>query len=465
MLVLTVYIARMLLKNENFDTRDFTVFIARKQWVSNILRPLLELCDKEDSGLAMNCAGLALVLVRRMSDKTLQVLADHKGKKRAKKVQATSSEPSEPTSLPEGADAADNEKNKSIALSDSEAEDERSVDQQRLNNARDQLSALLSFKEALCSSKCNEAITNAFRDFWAAEQVQTTEDSKLGVAICLSYFRRILAISPDPTFSSPGEIIQHRDIHHQYIVQLRMLLSVVPGICSDLRRSYHDDWLADVIHIIYFVLQSYEADDMFLVWKSQGIIAEFATLINSEEVEAEDESAAPKSSAIAVPAALQQKYSQKTLTKGLLSSTLAAESNKRAAVMSKLSAHNRFNRFSATYKQPLFNNPTPPPVSSNDDLFDEMNGLPPVFDNSTSNTVNVGGVAAAAELIKALPADAIFLRDVFGQASDNIPQAKTKRNRRNITFVQVSPFIAYLPFPNLCCCRATPTCPAHMLKA
>lgn len=39
---------RTLIKNENFDTRDFTIFIAKKNWVRSILRPLLELCAKND---------------------------------------------------------------------------------------------------------------------------------------------------------------------------------------------------------------------------------------------------------------------------------------------------------------------------------------------------------------------------------------------------------------------------------
>lgn len=43
-----VRISRALILNENFDTREFSIFIANKRWVRNILRPLLELCAKED---------------------------------------------------------------------------------------------------------------------------------------------------------------------------------------------------------------------------------------------------------------------------------------------------------------------------------------------------------------------------------------------------------------------------------
>ena len=35
----------------------------------------------------------------------------------------------------------------------------------------------------------------------------------------------------------------------------QLLLSVIPGVCSDLLRGYHNDWLGDVILIIYFTLR------------------------------------------------------------------------------------------------------------------------------------------------------------------------------------------------------------------
>jgi len=42
----TIY--RALISNENFDTRNFSIFIAHKGWIKHILRPLLELCAKDD---------------------------------------------------------------------------------------------------------------------------------------------------------------------------------------------------------------------------------------------------------------------------------------------------------------------------------------------------------------------------------------------------------------------------------
>jgi hypothetical protein len=35
----------------------------------------------------------------------------------------------------------------------------------------------------------------------------------------------------------------------------QLLLSVIPGVCSDILRGYHNDWLGDIILIIYFTLR------------------------------------------------------------------------------------------------------------------------------------------------------------------------------------------------------------------
>lgn len=80
-----------------------------------------------------------------------------------------------------------------------------------------------------CSELCNQAITNAFRECWAREQVQTSEETKLGAARCISYLRRILSIAPHSEWSTPAEILEARSIHTRYVVQLRV--STVVSLC------------------------------------------------------------------------------------------------------------------------------------------------------------------------------------------------------------------------------------------
>jgi hypothetical protein len=70
--------------------------------------------------------------------------------------------------------------------------------------------------------KANEAIINAFKEFWLKEQQLSTPETKLNIAICLGYFRRILSISPHPLWSSANEILSHKSTHNKYIIQLRV---------------------------------------------------------------------------------------------------------------------------------------------------------------------------------------------------------------------------------------------------
>ena len=127
------------------------------------------------------------------------------------------------------------------------------------------VAALLTFKDALSNFDANAAISNAFRTFWLQEQQLqqqvvmregfNSEENKQGVAICFSYVRRLLAIRPHAQFSTEGEHINYKLSHHRCIVQLRCVLSVIPGVCSDILRNYHDDWLSDILLIIFYCLQ------------------------------------------------------------------------------------------------------------------------------------------------------------------------------------------------------------------
>jgi len=145
---------RELLQNENFDTRDFTIFIANKQWIKNILRPLLELCAKDDSMLAMRCCGLALVLVRRLSDESQKIIKQLSSKTRKASSQDLQANEEEK-------DLQDKDKDKDIGHGKESGTDANAQSvvaaaaaQKRAINVQQQLSALLSFKEALCSGEC-----------------------------------------------------------------------------------------------------------------------------------------------------------------------------------------------------------------------------------------------------------------------------------------------------------------------
>lgn len=116
----------MLKDNENFETKDFTIFISKRKWVANELRPLLELCSEDlidgssDKDLAMRCCRLVLVLIKRMRDTTEKALAIEAKLRMGKETKE------------EGIERYNRQS-------------------QSKSNAMEQLLALLSFKEALCT--------------------------------------------------------------------------------------------------------------------------------------------------------------------------------------------------------------------------------------------------------------------------------------------------------------------------
>ena len=156
----------------------------------------------------------------------------------------------------------------SISIYTQEREFERNWLEKRkkeIENAKEQISALLSFKEALCTPRVGMAISVAFREFWRKEQLAlqdngglgggSNEDDKQNLAICFGYIRRMLAIDANPTYSSSGDLVSNRLSHFRFIVQMRQILSTLPGILSDLLRPYHNDWLTEVLLIIYYAMQ------------------------------------------------------------------------------------------------------------------------------------------------------------------------------------------------------------------
>ena len=182
--------ARVLLRdNENYNTRDFTLFVASKKWMKSELVPLLEL-SVDDRDLAMRCCKLALVLIKNLRDNAQKAL---KTEVKAIKGKETKEEGKE--------------------RSDKEMKVKK--------NAQQQISALLSFKEALCTEKCGISITNVLASALEKEREEQRDETKLDVATCYSYIRRLLQIDAMPNCSSPGEILMARSVHNKMVLTIK----------------------------------------------------------------------------------------------------------------------------------------------------------------------------------------------------------------------------------------------------
>ena len=89
-------------------------------------------------------------------------------------------------------------------------------------NAMDQVSALLSFKDALCTEKCIRAITLIFFDSLQKESTATRETSKEDLATCISYLRRMLSIDALPNISPVAESIASAAVHNRFVYYSRV---------------------------------------------------------------------------------------------------------------------------------------------------------------------------------------------------------------------------------------------------
>lgn len=202
-------------KNENLESRELTIFIARQKWISSQLSHLMELCSKDDNVTVIRCCQLLIFLMKRMRKQSLDAL--NFGTKVKKSIEETDLTPEEAAAIKE-ADKALNDKKK---LS---FEKQLAI----LQNAKEQLQAQISFKESLCSISCIQAIVNTFRIAWAKwnNEEFDIEDKKgiKDVLICIGFVRRVLAIDTHPKYSTSSEIASCKKLHYTYLVNFRVCI-------------------------------------------------------------------------------------------------------------------------------------------------------------------------------------------------------------------------------------------------
>jgi Timeless protein len=400
---------KLLTDSDNYTTRDFTLHIAGKKWVQSTLVPLMEL-GVEDRDLTMRCCRLLMVLTRNLNFdartfSTLEV-KPIKGKETKEEAQARF-------------------KRETVSKS----------------NAQQQISAFLSFKEAICTEKCSLAVTNVLYHLWKTEKEErkereenrlsgnTNEFTKREVATCLSYIRRILQVDAVPSCSSPGEVITAKSTHNKLVVQLRGALMVVPVICAELADKYNDAWLTDILRIIFFVLRGHDPKDFFKVWKEKCLIGEDLNFDKENALPTRDGQEKKKAAAsnekktqngskvqpgglknFPVPASLAQR-APSLASKGLLGGILGRERAERAKRADEMSRHSRFG---GQYRQALA--PSSAPVDPSSD------------DQPVQNSSN----GAMAKMIS---------RPFSMNHGSMVPQAKAKRSKKNITFAHTDPYV------------------------
>jgi hypothetical protein len=275
-------------------------------------------------------------------------------------------------------------------------------------------------------------------------------------------------------------MLLHRTLHDKYILQLRLLLSVIPGICSDLMNSYHNDWLGDVILIIHFVLKGFEVKELYRVWSSSALIHDFGRLdmnmntdsgvkLNAEGGAYNEDgddmfgSYTNKENArevnIILPAVILpdrlviSNRSDTVMAKGQLSKLLQKERTNRQLVGKSALPSSMGSRFKGVFQKNLSIPTTAPSIPSLPLASGSVRSAnqPQPATNTHGDTSSIRGIKQSVQqtnlsspseppaVTKCIPRHAVIIHNPFNEPSGaNIPpQPQGKRSRRNLAFTTV----------------------------
>jgi hypothetical protein len=201
------------------------------------------------------------------------------------------------------------------------------------------------------------------------------------------------------------------------------------------------------------------------------------TTDDGDEIMEMDETPAKTSAAVIVPKSLSLAtqaavLKSTSLSKGSLSESLAAERYSRQ--QSLLKNTNRFSKGSSTYRLPVKGYYS---VEEQERVLAEqqegsfaalLSSVPPSTSSVKTETVPLSGIQSSAPpplpplsqqgggsqqvpnkpefFGKVINSSAVILKNPFNGFSNSLPQAKTKRNKKNITYVKVSDLMEVFAF-------------------
>ena len=305
------------------------------------------------------------------------------------------------------------------------------------NNAREQLSALLSFKDVLSGERCLLAMVTSFARAWRQEILLEASDdkSKLEMRRVLKLVSNLLSIQADPLHSSPGEVIKDRSVHQRLVVNLRTLLFVLPGMLGDLNRKtkgvgerYHDSHLNDMLRILCFALRGQSARDMFAVWREGGLLGGEDSPYQAGS-DASFESLMP----VVVPVAIQQRHV--SATRGLLGDKLKAQRNERKAALGAVDS--RSVRFGGVLVKPLVQRAAAPSgenaANADKNSSGAATGKPgPLGDDDDDDPAASAMANAMAPMAQAKAQ--VYRGANMLSTNRSVPQAPVRRSKKSITF-------------------------------
>ena len=431
--------------NDSSETRDFTIFIAKKHWVKTTIRPMLELSALDQDMMSVQyCRKLLFWLLKDLSENTYKALyfnplnPDKEFKQREADESAPTSE-----------NIKENQKDVKALKRNAPKKDSELMEifKARKQNAIDQYNALISFKEALCSEMAIKAIVLLFGKMWQTEislkeeyainginnipnnkLVDSTRQSYISVGVCLICVCRLLEIDAIPALSSTEQIKVVNRSHQQLIVFLRAVLLALPGIFVELYADvksvrYFDSWLSYLFRILRNTLRGFRASELFLIWQAHGLL----------DVQ-QQESIADANASVPVPATIQMRNSKIAMreknaerTVGILKATLKQENGLRAMALGlsggRSSIDSRHSRFGGVFIRPIEPNLAEPVLNGIASSNDDKDEIP---DDSKTNKFTTRATAFVTRGVQ------------IANSAHALPTGKAKLSRKSIAFAKDS---------------------------
>ena len=332
--------------------------------------------------LARNCLTLIIILTSPMHSKAVQSL-DVKQLKFKKRKDGSSTE---------------------------ELEVSESVDRKNStrSNALEQVSARLRIKEAMLEGGIFQSVLSLIVEPLRMQYLDMKWDTKENQAFerFFLFIRNMLAISSCP-MSTSEDFFNAQIVHNKLLTMLEgPFLSIIAEACASMRQDRYQPWINVIVHIIFHILRGREAKDLFKIWKSGTLPKMTLEGLTEMSIGTSQETtnySAAKATDI-LPGRKIPALSLEKLKNTDLSAKLARERNCRVAFKAN---QNRF--CGAIYaKNPILGNK----------------------ENSDSRSSSSSSSSSA----KPAPKASAYVRNPFVDLTSNLPQARRRRQKANITF-------------------------------
>lgn len=234
-------IRRLLIDQDDPVDRHLTVYVASIKMVPQFLVPLFYQAVDEKP-FAMSLIRLFLLLTKPLSrtvvEASTHIIKRSKGKETA-----------------------------------AESKVRVAKEQSARKNSYAQISAQMSFKEALVNEDLFVVLLNYLEEPLSKPSHQRSEEDKIVIESILTLINNLLRISAGP-FSPDGEVARAAALHNEMVLVLQgPFLDIILLLCQGVMERDNNPWRVILVEIVHYILGRRESKDLYKVYTS-AILAE-----------------------------------------------------------------------------------------------------------------------------------------------------------------------------------------------